>query len=41
MLGGGLKARHIKAPRREAALGCHILSQMAEFGRLESYAGVS
>ena len=38
VFGGGLKARHSKAQRREAAIGCHILNRMAEFGRPSSYA---
>ena len=38
VLGGGLKARHSKAQRREAAIGCHILNRMAELGRPSSYA---
>ena len=38
VLGGGLKARHGKAQRREAAIGCHILNRMAELGRPSSYA---
>ena len=33
VLGGGLKARHGKAQRREVAIGCHILNRMAELGR--------
>ncbi len=41
VFGGGLQARHSKAQRREAAIGCHILNQMAELGRLKSYAVVS
>ena len=32
MFGGDLKARHSKAQRREAAIGCHILNRMAEGG---------
>ena len=36
--GGDLKARHSKAQRREAAIGCHILNRMAELGRPASYA---
>ena len=32
VLGGGLKARHGKAQRREVATGCHILNRMAELG---------
>ena len=35
---GELKARHSKAQRREAAIGCHILNRMAELGRPSSYA---
>ena len=38
VLGGGLKARHGKAQRREVAIGCHILNRMAELGRPSSYA---
>ena len=38
VFGGGLKARHGKAQRREAAIGCHILNRMAELGRPSSYA---
>ena len=38
VFGGDLKARHSKAQRREAALGCHILNRMAELGRPSSYA---
>ena len=38
VFGGDLKARHSKAQRREAAIGCHILNRMAEFGRPSSYA---
>ena len=38
MFGGDLKARHSKAQRREAAIGCHILNRMAELGRPSSYA---
>ena len=38
VFGGGLKARHSKAQRREAAIGCHILNRMAELGRPSSYA---
>ena len=38
VLGGGLKARHGKAQRREVAIGCHILNRMAELGRQSSYA---
>ena len=41
VLGGGLKARHGKAQSREAAIGCHILNRVAEFGRPKSYALVS
>ena len=41
VLGGGVKARHSKAQRREAAIGCHILNRMAELGRPKSYAVVS
>ena len=37
VLGGGLKARHGKAQRREVAIGCHILNRMAELGRPSSY----
>ena len=40
VLGGGLKARH-KAQSRKAAIGCHILNRLAEFGRPKSYALVS
>ena len=39
--GGGLKARHGKAQRREVAIGCHILNRMAELGRPKSCAVVS
>ena len=38
VFGGSLKARHSKAQRREAAIGCHILNRMAELGRPSSYA---
>ena len=38
VFGGALKARHSKAQRREAAIGCHILNRMAELGRPSSYA---
>ena len=38
VFGGDLKARHSKAQRREAAIGCHILNRMAELGRPSSYA---
>ena len=38
VFGGDLKARHSKAQRREAAIGCHILNRMAELGRASSYA---
>ena len=38
VVGGGLKARHSKAQRTEAAIGCHILNRMAELGRPSSYA---
>ena len=38
VFGGGLKARHGKAQRREAAIGCHILNRMAALGRPSSYA---
>ena len=38
VFGGGLKARHGKTQRREAAIGCHILNRMAELGRPSSYA---
>ena len=38
VFGGGLKARHGKAQRREVAIGCHILNRMAELGRPSSYA---
>ena len=31
VLGGGLKARHGKAQRREVAIGCHILNRMASW----------
>ena len=41
VLGGSLKARHSKAQRREAAIGCHILNRMAELGRPKSCAVVS
>ena len=41
MFGGDLKARHSKAQRREAAIGCHILNRMAELGKPKSYAVVS
>ena len=41
VLGGDLKARHSKAQRREAELGCHILNRMAELGRPKSCAVVS
>ena len=41
VLGGGLKARHGKAQRREIAIGCHILNRMAELGRPKSCAVVS
>ena len=41
VLGGGLKARHGKAQRREVAIGCHILNRMAELGRPKSCAVVS
>ena len=41
VLGGGLKARHSKAQRREAAIGCHILNRMTELGRPKSCAVVS
>ena len=37
VFGGDLKARHSKAQRREAAIGCHILNRMAELGRPSSY----
>ena len=32
VVGGDLKARHSKAQRGEAAIGCHILNRMAELG---------
>ena len=38
VFGGALKARHSKAQRTEAAIGCHILNRMAELGRPSSYA---
>ena len=38
VFGGDLKARHSKAQRREAVIGCHILNRMAELGRPSSYA---
>ena len=38
VVGGDLKARHSKAQRTEAAIGCHILNRMAELGRPSSYA---
>ena len=38
VFGGDLKARHSKAQRTEAAIGCHILNRMAELGRPSSYA---
>ena len=38
VFGGDLKARHSKAQRGEAAIGCHILNRMAELGRPSSYA---
>ena len=38
VFGGDLKARHSKAQRSEAAIGCHILNRMAELGRPSSYA---
>ena len=41
VFGGGLKARHSKTQRREAAIGCHILNRMAELGRPKSCAVVS
>ena len=41
VLGGGLKARHGKAQRREVAIGCHILNRMTELGRPKSCAVVS
>ena len=41
VFGGSLKARHGKAQRREAAIGCHILNRMAELGRPKSCAVVS
>ena len=41
VLGGGLKARHGEAQRREVAIGCHILNRMAELGRPKSCAVVS
>ena len=41
VFGGGLKARHGKAQRREVAIGCHILNRMAELGRPKSCAVVS
>ena len=41
VLGGGLKARHGKAQRREVAIGCHILNRMAELDRPKSCAVVS
>ena len=41
VLGGGLKARHGKAQRREVAIGCHILNRMAELGRPKFCAVVS
>ena len=41
VLGGGLKARHGKAQRREVAIGCHILNRMAALGRPKSCAVVS
>ena len=41
VLGGGLKARHGKAQRREVAIECHILNRMAELGRPKSCAVVS
>ena len=37
VFGSDLKARHSKAQRREAAIGCHILNRMAELGRPSSY----
>jgi len=41
MLGGGLKARNSDSQRREAVIGCHILNQMVELGRPQSYAVMS
>jgi hypothetical protein len=41
LFGDGLKARNTKAQTREARIGCHVLNQMAELGRPESYAVVS
>ena len=41
LLGDSLKARHRQAQTREAMMGCHILNQMAELGRPQSYAVVS
>ena len=41
VLGGGLKARNSNTQAREAMIGCHILSWMAELGWPESYAVVS
>ena len=38
VLGGGLKATHGKAQRREAAIGCRILNRMADRGRPSTYA---
>ena len=38
VFGGDRKARHSKAQRREAAIGCHLLNRMAELGRPSSYA---
>ena len=38
VFGGDLKARHSKAQRGEAAIGCHILNRMDELGRPSSYA---
>ena len=38
VFGGDLRARHSKAQRREAAIGCHILNRMPELGRPSSYA---
>ena len=41
VLGGSLKAKNIKAQRREAMIGCHILNRMAELGKPKSYAVAS
>jgi hypothetical protein len=40
VLGGGLKARNSNAQAREAVIGGHMLSRMAELGRPESFAVV-